>query len=354
MPVLLPNSPAGGLSRRRLLVGGASAALLTLTGCGSDAGSGSGQSGSGSGQTENAASNGPWEFTDDRAKKATRDSRPTKIVAQLSAAAALWDLGIRPIGTFGEAPADGAKSPLAGNVDTGSLTWVGKTWGEFNIEKFASLNPELLIAPMQQKSGLWYVPEEAASKIEALAPTVGISHVEVPADKVIDRYAELAKSLGADLESAAVTSAKKDFQAAAAAVSDAVKAKPGLRVAFVSGAKENLYIANATMFSDLYYLKNLGVNFVTPKPPADEPHWEVLSWEQADKYPADVILYDSRNASFFTTDLAKFPTFGRLPAVKANQLFSWNPETPTSWLAFAPLLSGFATHLTSARPLTTS
>jgi iron complex transport system substrate-binding protein len=70
MPVLLPNPPAGSLSRRRLLVGGASAALLTLAGCGSDAGSGSGQ-------TESAANNGPWEFTDDRGKKATRGSRPT-------------------------------------------------------------------------------------------------------------------------------------------------------------------------------------------------------------------------------------------------------------------------------------
>jgi hypothetical protein len=43
------------------------------------------------------------------------------------------------------------------------------------------------------------VPEDAVGKIEPLCPSVGINQFEVPVDKVIGRFAELAGSLGADL-----------------------------------------------------------------------------------------------------------------------------------------------------------
>jgi iron complex transport system substrate-binding protein len=317
------------LTRRELLIG--SGALVVLSACGSDSGS------------DAPAGGGSWEFTDDRNKAVTRDARPTKVVAQISAAAALWDLGVRPIGTFGEAT--GASEALHGNVDTSAVTWVGQTWGEFNVEKLASLNPDLLVAPMQQKDQLWYVPEEAASKIEALCPTVGISYVGVPIDKVIDRYADLAGALGADVPA----TAKKDFDSAVAALASVVRAKSDLRVVFASGSKENLYLGNPAMFADLLFLKNQGLNLITPKFDAKEPHWEVLSWEQADKYPVDVVLYDVRNPSFFTTDLAKYPTLAKLPAVGARQVLSWNPETPTSWAAFAPAVRELAGKLSGFR-----
>lgn len=323
-----------GLSRRRLLIGGG-AALFVLAGCGGD---------DGGEAPADAGGGGPWEFTDDRGKKATRDSRPTKIVAQLSAAATLWDLGLRPVGVFGEAKGNDV---LKGNVDVNAVTWVGQTWGEFNIEKLASLTPDLLVAPMQAKDQLWYVPEDAAGKIEPLCPTVGINQFEVPVDKVIGRFADLAGSLGADINASAVTSAKAEFDAAGKALAEAVAAKPGLRVAFVSGTKENLYLGNAKIFSDMAYLRNLGVNFVEPVVPANEPHWEVLSWEQAGKYPIDVLLCDSRDPSYFTTDLAKYPIFAKLPAIKAKQVIAWNPETPSTWAAFAPVLRDLAAKLNS-------
>ncbi|GAA4680614.1 ABC transporter substrate-binding protein [Phytohabitans rumicis] len=319
-----------GLSRRRLLIGGAG--LVVLAGCGNDS------------EADAPSSGGPWEFTDDRGKKATRDSRPAKIVAQISAAATLWDFGLRPIGTFGE---EKGSDVLKGNVDPSTVTWVGQTWGDFNIEKLAALAPDLLVAPMQAKDQLWYVPEEAVSKIEPLCPSVGINQFEVPVDKVIDRFAELAGSLGADLSAPAVTGAKADFEAAGKTLAGAAKAQSGLRVAFVSGTKDNLYLGNAKIFSDLAYLQNQGVNFVQPTVPADQPHWEVLSWEQAGKYPIDVLLYDSRNPSYFTTDLAKYPTVAKLPAITANQAVAWNPETPSTWAAFAPALRDLAAKLSA-------
>src|SRR5919202_5295036 len=103
------------------------------------------------------------------------------------------------------------------------------------------------------------------------------------------------------------------------------------------------------MFSDLLFLKNQGLNLLAPDFDANEPHWEVLSWEQAGKYKVDVVLYDTRNPSFFTTDLAKYPTLARLPAVQAKQILPWNPETPTSWAAFAPALRDLADKLSGFR-----
>jgi len=333
--------PASTLSRRSLLFGGVSAAALAaLSACGSDSGSPSDPGGD---------AGGPWEFTDDRGQKAARQTRPTRIVAQAGSAGALWDLGIKPVGVFGE---QNGSEILLGNVDTSAVTWVGNTWGDFNVEKFASLTPDLLVTPVQSGDSLWYVPDAVVDKISAISAVVGIRYVETPVDKVIDRYADLAASLGADLQAESVVTAKTAFTAAGNALREAATANAGLRVMVVSAAKENLYVANPTMFSDLYHLKNLGVPFVTPVPPADEPHWEVLSWEQADKHAADVILYDARNASFFTTDLASYPTFARLPAVRAGQLYPWNLETPTSWAAFAPALTELADKLAAAKAVT--
>jgi iron complex transport system substrate-binding protein len=128
--------------------------------------------------------------------------------------------------------------------------------------------------------------------------------------------------------------------------------KKGLKVLFVSGGPDGLYFGNPAAFSDLTLLKNLGLGLLTPKVDPKEPHWEPVSWELADRYPADVILYDSRSTQVFTKDLAKYPTFARLPAVKAGQLLAWNPETPTSWAAFGVALRKLATDLGPVRPIT--
>nr|WP_238355248.1 ABC transporter substrate-binding protein [Kribbella sandramycini] len=327
------------MTRRSLLLG--AGATLALAAC------------SKSESPTGGATGGPWEFTDDRGVKISRPTRPTAVVAQIQAAAALWDLGLRPVGAFGKATkADGSADILAGNVDLTKLTLFSETWGEFAVEKFAALKPELLVAPIQVPKELWYVSKESVAAIEAIAPTLGIDYVGVPVDKVIDRYAELATALGADLNAEPVVKAKAEFAAASKAVADQAAQQKGLKVLFVSGTPDNLYFGNPDAFSDIALLKQLGVGFVVPKFDPKQPHWETVSWELADKYPADVILYDVRNAAPFTTELAKYPTVGRLPAVKAGQVYAWNPETPTSWAQFAPALRQLTADLAKVRPIT--
>ena len=46
---------------------------------------------------------------------------------------------------------------------------IGNEWGQFNIEKYASLSPDVLITTMFDDAGtLWYVPEESKDKIAKL------------------------------------------------------------------------------------------------------------------------------------------------------------------------------------------
>src|SRR6476646_8347251 len=75
------------MTRRRLLaIAGAGGATL-LVGCGSGA------------QHETS-----WTFVDDRMRTVRLKQRPTRIVAYTSAAAALNDWGVTPVGVFGDAP----------------------------------------------------------------------------------------------------------------------------------------------------------------------------------------------------------------------------------------------------------
>lgn len=324
------------MSRRSLLLG---AGAVLVSAC--------------SNEPEPVVSAGPWEFTDDRGVQISRPERPRKVVAQVSAAAALWDLGIRPVGIFGTSKeADGKPNKLVGNVDLGSVTSVAETWGEFGVEKFAALRPDLLIAPIHVPKELWYVPKESVSAIEAIAPTLGVDYLNRSVDTVIDRYAEVAQALGADLRAEAVLEAKAEFAAASTALKEQAARQKGLKVLFVSGGPDGLYFGNPAAFADLTLLEKLGVGLITPKVNPAEPHWENVSWELADKYAADVILYDSRNAAPFTTEKAKYPTFAKLPAVRAGQVFAWNPETPTSWAQFAPGLRELTADLGRVRPIT--
>lgn len=331
------------LSRRSLLLG--AGATLVLSACSNSKDSKDRALGGGAA--------GPWEFTDDRGVKITRPSRPSTLVAQIQSAAALWDLGLRPVGTFGKAKkADGTADILAGNVDLTKVSSFSEVWGEFAVEKFAALKPDLLIAPIHLPKELWYVPKESVTAIEAISPTLGVDYRDRPVDAVIERYAELAAALGADLTAEPVAKAKAEFATASKALGDLAGRQKGVKVLFVSGGKDGLYFGNPAAFSDLSLLTKLGVGFVTPNFDPKQPHWENVSWELADKYPADVILYDARNAEPFTVDKPKYPTFARLPAVRANQLYPWNPETPTSWAQFAPALRQLTTNLSNVRRIT--
>lgn len=296
------------------------------------------------------APSGPWEFTDDRGTKVSLPSKPKRIVAQVHAAAALWDFGVKPVGVFGpQRKPDGTPDPQVGSVDLNSVKSVGAEFGEFNLEEYTNLQPDLVVTIMYGPA-LWYVPQEAQPKIEKLAPIVGIRLDGKSAAESIKKFGELAKSLGADTDAPAVKEAKAGFDKAAADVTAAAKEKSGLKVAMVIGQQEGYWVADPKWHGDAILFKELGLDVVAPGKPDPSFGFEMLSWEQAGLYPADLVLEDARTLGMTPAELAaKFPTWNEIAAVKANQVGNWRAETASSYLQYTKVLTELAEKVKSSR-----
>lgn len=340
-------------SRRSLLAaGGALGAGALLGACGrggSDASKEPATSGDGAGA-------GPFRFTDDRGETVALDGPAERVVAFIGSAAALADYGVECVGVFGPTRgADGRPDPQAGEVDVDRVTVLGQEWGEFDLEEYALLEPQLVVSNMFEPGTLWYVPEESAEEITGLAPSVGIlvapsdDHPDLTLTTPIERYAELAEALGADLGAEPVTRARTRFEEAAESLRRAARDNPGIRVLACSADADLFYASNPGTAADLRYFQELGVDLVVPEELDDLGFYQSLSWENADAYPADVLLLDARSVAVQPEDLAGKPTWDRLPAVQAGQVVPWHSEPRYSHAGCAPLLEELAEAIGSAR-----
>ncbi|MGW6273578.1 ABC transporter substrate-binding protein [Streptomyces sp. NPDC055060] len=342
MPTTHRPLARSGMSRRGLLASGGALGLgALLSACGSEEKSGK------------SPGSKPWSFKDDRGKTAKVGHTPKNIVAFVSTAAALHDYGVSCTGIFGPSkPVDGKPNPQAGDLDVGELTSLGESFDQFNIEKYATLEPDLLISNMFPAPALWFVPADSTKKIEALAPTVGINGARASLLEPLKRYTELAESLGADLETEKVRAAKARFDKAERTLRKAAKANRGLKVLAMTGDADQMYVAVPDSYCDLNYFKDLGVEFVEGKKSDDWGFWEFLSWENADKYHADLIMIDNRSSALPPKELAKKPTWALLPAVKAGQTVPWSMEERYSYAGYAPVLEQLAAAIEKSKRLT--
>ncbi|MEV0179490.1 ABC transporter substrate-binding protein [Streptomyces sp. NPDC050625] len=344
----MSHARATHLTRRGLLAAGGALGLgAAFTACGDDKGKDAG-----SGEQAKAAGSGPWTFKDDRGTTVKLAKVPANIVAFTGVAAALHDYGIAVKGVFGPTKTkDGKADVQAGDMDVSKVTVLGNTWGQFNVEKYAALAPDVLVSTMFDSAGtLWYVPDESKDKIAKLAPSVGISVYDRQLTASLQRMWELAESLGADMKAAAVTGAKKHFEDAAARLRAAAKAKPGIKVLAGSASPDLFYVSGTNLSIDLEYFKALGVNFVEPPESAKKQGggwYESLSWENVDKYQADIIMMDDRSSTIQPADITK-ATWKKLPAVKAGQVIARSPEPILSYDKCVPLLTGLAEALEKA------
>ncbi|MEV7432894.1 ABC transporter substrate-binding protein [Streptomyces griseoviridis] len=345
----MSNATNATLSRRGLLAtGGALGLGAFLAACGD------GDTGSGSGSDSTAAAaSGPWSFKDDRGTTVKLDKVPTRIVAFVGVAAALYDYGVTVDAVFGPTTVKGGKADVqAGDMDVSKLKVLGNTYGQFNVEQYAAFGPQVLISTTFDSAGtLWYVPEESAKKIAALAPSVAVSVYDRQLTEPLQRVWALAESLGADMKAAKVVDSKKRFEDASERLRKAAKARPELKVMAGSAADSLFYVSGSNLSVDLEYFKALGVNFVEPpaKAMAEGGGWyESLSWENADKYRADIIMMDDRSSTIQPADITK-PTWKKLPAVKAGQVISRSPEPILSYDKCTPLLTTLAEALETAK-----
>lgn len=290
-----------------------------------------------------------WTYRDDRGRQVKADARPKRIVAQVTAAAALWDLGVHAVGVFGPSKLpDGRQDPQSGEVDLDNVTSLGNVWGEFNYDKFVSLNPDLLVSVMYVPNELWYVPKQQAKDIEQAAPTVAVSLEKKAAPECIRQFEKLAGALGADLESATLRDAKSRFDKANAEFAKVAKQTSGNRVMMMSAQQDALYVGKPDAFPTTKHFENQGMNLVVPDNVHPNGYYEELSWENAGKYQADIIMYDNRFSSVKPDQLKDNPTWSRLPAVRAGRLIPWDSEPPLSYRYWAGLLDKLSAELSRA------
>ncbi|MFI5566426.1 ABC transporter substrate-binding protein [Streptomyces sp. NPDC051740] len=346
----MSNASTARFSRRGLLAAGGALGLgAVLTACGDDDAKSGGSDATGSGASES----GPWSFKDDRGTTVKLDKVPTNIVAFTGVAAALFDYGIEVKGVFGPTrTTDGKADVQAGDMDVSKLTIFGNKFDSFNVEQYAAFQPEVLVSTTFDEAGsLWYVPEASKDKIAKLAPSVAISVYDLQMPEPLQRMAELAESLGADMKATKVVEAKKKFEAAAERLRKAAKARPEIRVLAGSAAQDVFYVSGSNYSIDLEYFKALGVNLVEPPEEAKKATggwFETLSWENVDKYPADVIIMDDRASTIQPADITE-ATWKKLPAVKAGQVIARSPEPILSYDKCTPLLDNLAEAIEKAK-----
>ncbi|MYS92647.1 MULTISPECIES: ABC transporter substrate-binding protein [Streptomyces] len=344
----MSNARTARFSRRGILAAGGALGLGALvTACGSE------DSTDGGSDSKASAKSGPWSFKDDRGKNVQLDKVPANIVAFTGVAAALYDYGVSVKGVFGPTKTqDGKPDVQAGDMDISKVTILGNSWDQFNVEKYAALAPDVLISTMFDSVGtLWYVPEASKDKIAKLAPSVGISVYDRQLTAPLQRMWELAESLGGDMKAAKVTDAKERFEEASERLRKAAKAHPDIKVMAGSASQELFYVSGTNLSVDLEYFKALGVNFVEPpeKAKAKGGGWfESLSWENVDKYAADVIMMDDRSSAIQPANITE-ATWKKLPAVKAGQVISRSAEPILSYDKCVPLVENLAKAIESAK-----
>jgi iron complex transport system substrate-binding protein len=307
----------------RRLAGGALAALLATTvlaGCGSSASS----------DDDGAASSGPWSFTSGDGKAVKLDKTPKRIIASGAEAAALISFGIKPVGIYANTPVK--DDPNLKDLDLTGVTILGEAWGEIDVEKAASLKPDLIVAdwwPAEKAySGLEEGAKAASKKILDLAPIVGVSQGD-SIEELAQGYEKLAVSLGADVDDPKIAEDKKAFEKAKADFEKVVAAKSGLTVLAVSPADDLLYVANPKYAPELLDFQRWGLDVINPsKPDKGFPYWENLSWENADKYQPDLLLIDDRAYDSTVKQGEKQPTWSNIKAAEAKAYVPW----PAYWM----------------------
>jgi iron complex transport system substrate-binding protein len=277
-----------------------------------------------------------WRFTDDFGVTHELDAVPETIVAEVSMAGALWDLGIEVDATFGqrELP-DGTTDPM-GLADPEAMESLGDVYGEVNTERLRLLEPDIIVVPSYEEGEYWGVEEDLVDEVESVAPVVSITIPGKDLRDMADRVLDLAETLGVDPEADQVTEAVAAYEAAEADLRAAFAAKPGLTFIAASGTTEQLYIAVPSGYADLLTYQELGMDIVEPD--TDEQYWETLSWEQIDTYESDVLLADSRGGS--VEQIREVVPEGALdiPSIQADQVARWEVTLSPGYANLARIL----------------
>jgi iron-desferrioxamine transport system substrate-binding protein len=328
-----PNGLGRPFTRRDVLATGLAAGAAALAGCGSGTRKPSG-----------------WTFVDDRKHTVRLGRRPARIVAYSTAAAALYDWGVTPIGVFGTDPRE---DKVLANLPWDKVQIIGSVYGEIDLEKLRSLKADLIVSrwyPPPTDSPLFGFKTLAQQRmIGAQVPIVGINS-HVIATRQIDRFGDLARALGVNTRSGKVADARAAFVRAETNMSRTARRESNLRIIAISADQNSIYVAKVVDSGDLTFYADRGVPLVSAK--TSDPYWDTIPWKEAGKYPADGILYDMRQTVFPLSVAKTIRPFAELPAVEAHQVGAWRADPPPSYQAYASRMDELAKTIASWRKVT--
>jgi iron complex transport system substrate-binding protein len=269
-----------------------------------------------------------WSYTSGDGETYTATEVPTRIIAEASSAKALMEFGIQPVGIWASNPVD--EDVALRGVDFSGIEILGEEWGKIDVAAAAELQPDLIVGdwwPVEEAySGLEGGVEEESKKLAELAPVVGPAQSDSVVD-LIEGYAELAETLGADPDQ--IAESRTAFEAAVTDFEAAAAEKPGLTALAVSPYDTNYAIAVPEHAPELLDFQRWGLNVINPDTPdPDFPYWETLSMENADKYQPDLLLFDDRWHPGNEETLAAAPISSSITAFAAGQTTTW----PGYWL----------------------
>ncbi len=268
---------------------------------------------------------GPWSFTDDTGRTVELEQTPTRIAGLTDQVAALWNLGIVPVAAFGYTPMADDVAFAGKPVD--EVVEAGAGYGEIDLEALAGAAPDLLVTTVYPESSdgdiaadallYGFKDAEQQRQVDQIVPVVAIAQRGTALD-VIERNVELVAALGVDVTGGAVAEARAEFEAAGDELSAAAERSLSV-LAIAAYPDDGIYVAKAPDDPALRYYTELGVAYADVG--GDAYYWDTVSWENADRYRTDIVLNSLRAMTI--DDLADQPTFARLPAAEADQVFDW-------------------------------
>lgn len=276
-----------------------------------------------------------WEFSDDRGQLSSAGRRPVRVLAYVQAGATLWDHGIRPSGLFGSDHDDRSVPDAAktGSLPLTEVAYVG-AGATLDVETLLSAEPDLVVAVSYGGGQVYGLAPETAKHLEEHVPVVVIDVGQARTlPEIGDRFARLARSLGAEEPVAAV----RELDAARDRLRGLTAGPDRTRVLALSPAgEEQAYLARPRMWPELHVLAGLGVGLVEP---AEGPgaNWSTVGWAEAEALRPAVVLADIRANA---TPLDELRTNEHWAAIaRTARVVPWNPEPVCSARAHARFLA---------------
>jgi len=306
---------------------------------------------------ESSPASAGWSFTDDKGVTIELPEIPVRIVADVNAAAPLWDFGIRPIAVFGwnaTLTENGDFGAAGGRIDPSQVEIVGDEVETIRLEDALSMNPDLIVtltwAP-EEPQEYWSIDVSVVDRVKEIAPILALSATG-RADLNLGRSVELAEALGADLSTPEQLEQKARYEAALKAFEAVAAEKSDLTNVFgYIDATELIYIANPPDWGDLSWYRELGLNIIDPEANSLD-YWQELSKEGALMYPSDLFWQSTRPGTLTVEELQADPVVSGNPAIKSGQVGLWNQDYILSYQGMADALENLATVLASAEKVT--